>query len=283
MAKSKAGRPKLPRPEQPLLPFYYLRVYEGYKGRHYDGALVLDLDVPGPLFAPCDLVLIDYIQDMAGETIILQSKNRVSYADKSVANFTMLLKQSKTSGFNVQSAYCKGDSLGYISGSHLYLEVSKGLFSGYDEHLCNTIRADRLFECSGIKCYNDGQPLYDGEPLEWKDAKIAVFPHKKERLHVGDRVFTEFGPFTEKAYIHGQPCLFLKKLNSFMPEDYIRIKNNKAKLLPSIVSDVRTIRRKRQVLVNGFWIDEKRLKEIKRESEFRNKLFSLPAHQSLCL
>lgn len=283
MAKGKVGRPKLPPPERPHIPVYYLRVLEGYKGRHYDGALSLVLDVPGPLFAPCDMQLVDYFQDKSGEVLILQSKSRVSFADKSTSTFTMMLKQSKTGDFLLKNEYLKEESLGYIAGSNLCLEVAKGQYSGYSGHLYNTIRADNLFICEGSKCNNHGQPLISGEPLKWKDARAWSNPHKKERIHVGDRVYTEFGPILDESILHGEPCLFLKKLDSFMGKDYLRIKNNKAKLLPSIVADIRTYKRKRQVLVNGFWIDEKRLKEIKRESEVKNKHLSLPCHQPLSL
>lgn len=257
----KRGRPKL-KFERPHLPFNYLKIYEGYKGPHYNGALVLELDAPGALFAPVDMKLVDYFTDMSGETLILESTSLVRYRDKSAAEFTLLLRHGRQGCFVVQEEYKKNDSLGCIKASNLYMEVSKGQFSGYDFHLKHTIRADDLFTIEKMTIFDKGQPCLGGESMNWVGGnKYTLAAQKNYSLCKGSRVVADEGTILERAEKYGEPACFVDTLNNWMGEDYLHIKDNKAALLPSVVADIKDEFGISKVLINGYWIEEERLYE----------------------
>ena len=248
---------------RPCLPFKYLKVYEGYKGPHDSGAYTLELDTPGPLVAPCDLKLIDYFSDLSGETIILESVNYVLYRDKSETKFTMMMRQNKQDGFIVKQSYKKGESLGYINASHLFFEVTKGQYSGFEHHLYNTIEADTLFMITDIAVVNHGQPLHGGRPLSWSGIARYASKRPKHGLHIGDRVYSLEGKISDQKEQFGETVYYVDSLHSYMGEDYLRINRNKASLKPSIVADIKESLGQSYALVNGDWIAIENLIERK--------------------
>lgn len=264
---AKPGRPKIVR-DEPHLPFNYLKIYEGYKGPHYNGALVLEFEAPGALFAPTDMKLIEHWEDLSGETIILESTKKVLWRDKSLVEFVMLLRQNKRRGFVVKDLYKKGDSLGYINASNLYLEVAKGEYCGHDHHLFFTTRADNLFSVENMKVVNDGQPLRGGEPIQWDGILEQDETIKDLQFHKEDYVASEPGHITDTTEMFGERVYYLDSIDSWMGEDYIRINDDDtAVLLPSIVADIKEECGVVKLLINGYWIDQERLHHANNPSQ----------------
>ena len=248
------ARPRLHKLEgRPCLPFKYLNVLQGYSNT--DPCNTLELEAPGPLFAPCDLHLIDYQSDLSGEVLIVESDNYFVWRDKSENRFTMALRQNKHNGFEIKEHYAKGDSLGYINASHLFLEITEGQFSGYDYHLNNSVEADSLFIVNDVFVKNNGQPVYKGRPLHWKGMSFTGRKEPHMDFHTGDRVIAKESDLAESKEQFGEKVYYVSSLQSYMGKDYLKIAKGKISLLPSIIADLKEEQGKTKALINGYWID----------------------------